>query len=444
MLELFKQVFESSYDGLAIRDADGYGIAINKAACRITSYSESEFVGSNIHDVLKNGIINDSITLDVLKHEKPVTKVINIRGSGVLMTGSPIKNAKGQVTHVVLIIRDIAELNKLKIDQILSIALKMKHHHKGNMKIHEEIPVFPDIIAKSPEFQKILAICAKIAKVDTTILIHGESGTGKEVLLNYIHRLSKRANEPLIKVNCAAIPSNLLESELFGYEKGAFTGADSRGKPGLFEQANGGTIFLDEIGDMPLDLQVKLLRVLQEFEITRIGGRKSIRINVRVVSATNKNLEQLVNEGKFRQDLFYRLNIIPITIPPLRERVEDIAPLAYHFLEKTNRKYGLTKRFSDDTIQLFEDSKWPGNIREMENLIERLAVTIDHDDIQWSDLPFLHSTENPNQRTLKKILQDLEKKIIMEKLKEYKTTRKAAEVLGISQSSLVKKLQRFK
>ena len=444
MLELYKQVFDSTYDGLCIFDADGYGIAINKAGCRICSYTESEFVGTNVKDALKRGEINISVSQAVVKYKKPTTQIVNIRGTDVLLTGSPIKNEKGQITHVVLNIRDISELNKLKVDQILSIALKMKPHNSDNMKFHEEIPVYDGIVAKSPEFRKILAIGAKIAQVDTTVLIHGESGTGKEVLLNYIHRLSKRENQPLIKVNCAAIPPNLLESELFGYEKGAFTGADSRGKPGLFEQADGGTIFLDEIGDMPLDLQVKLLRVLQEFEITRIGGRKSIKINVRVVSATNKNLEQLVNEGSFRQDLFYRLNIIPITIPPLRERLEDIAPLAFHFLQKTNKKYGLTKRFADDTIHLFEDYEWPGNIREMENLIERLAVTIDHDDIQWTDLPFLHSSGNPHQRSLKKILQDLEKKIILENLKEYKTTRKTADVLGISQSSLVKKLQRLK
>ena len=402
MLELYKHVFDSTYDGLCIFDADGYGIAINKAGCRICSYTESEFVGTNVKDALKRGDINISVSQAVVKYKKPTTQVVNIRGTDVLLTGSPIKNEKGQITHVVLNIRDIAELNKLKVDQILSIALKMKHHDSDNMKIHEEIPVYDGIVAKSPAFRKILAIGAKIAQVDTTVLIHGESGTGKEVLLNYIHRLSKRENQPLIKVNCAAIPPNLLESELFGYEKGAFTGADSRGKPGLFEQADGGTIFLDEIGDMPLDLQVKLLRVLQEFEITRIGGRKSIKINVRVVSATNKNLEQLVNEGSFRQDLFYRLNIIPITIPPLRERLEDIAPLAFHFMQKTNKKYGLTKRFADDTIHLFEDYEWPGNIREMENLIERLAVTIDHDDIQWTDLPFLHSSKEPSSAVLEK------------------------------------------
>ncbi|MCM3763820.1 sigma-54-dependent Fis family transcriptional regulator [Neobacillus niacini] len=444
MLNLYKQVFDSTFDGLCIIDANGYGIAINKAACRICSFSESEFVGGNVKEAVKNGIISTSISQTVLKAKKPITQVVNIRGTDVLITGSPIKNEKNHITHVVLNIRDIGELNNLKIDQLLSIALKRKHHFSDSMKVHEEFQIDEEVIAKSPSFRRILSICAKIARVDTTVLIYGESGTGKEVVLNSIHRLSNRSNKPLIKVNCAAIPHNLLESELFGYEKGAFTGADSRGKPGLFEQADGGTIFLDEIGDMPLDLQVKLLRVLQDFEITRIGGRKSIKINVRVVSATNKNLERLVADGQFRQDLFYRLNIVPIHIPPLRERIEDIAPLAYHFLQKTNKKYGLTKRFADGTLHLFEEHKWPGNIREMENLIERLVVTIDHEEIQWADLPFVHPSEGtPLQRPLKKILQELEKKIIMEKLEEFKTTRKTAEVLGISQSALVKKLKRL-
>lgn len=437
-------MFDSSYDGLCIIDAKGFGVAINKAACRICSFKESEFVGTNVRDAVNNGTISDSVSLKVLKYKRPVTQVINIKGTDVLITGSPIKNSKNQISYIVLNIRDIGELNNIKIDQLLSIALKRKHHHTQDLALYDELPELDGIVAKSPSFRKVLTICAKIAQVDSTILINGESGTGKEVILNYIHRLSKRVNQPLIKVNCAAIPQHLLESELFGYEKGAFTGADSRGKPGLFEQANGGTIFLDEIGDMPLDLQVKLLRVLQEFEITRIGGRKSIKINVRVISATNKNLEQLVKDGLFRQDLFYRLNIIPIKIPPLRERIEDIAPLAYHFLQKTNNQYGLQKRFAYDTIHLFEEYDWPGNIREMENLIERLSVTIDHDEIQWTDLPFLHhSSGNPNQQPLKKILQDLEIKIINEKLKEFKTTRKTAAALGISQSALVKKLKRF-
>jgi len=289
---------------------------------------------------------------------------------------------------------------------------------------------------------QVLHLVQKVARVDSTVLLLGESGVGNEVIAKLIHRASNRAQGPLIKVNCAAIPQHLLESELFGYEKGAFTGADSRGKPGLFEQAEGGTIFLDEIGDMPLDLQAKLLRVLQELEITRVGGRKSVKVNVRVLSATHQSLEAMVERGTFRQDLYYRLNIIPIKIPPLRERKDDIMPLACFFLNKMNEKYGLDKRFHPDVFPFMEQYAWPGNIREMENLIERLSITVDQREIKISDFPFTLpkiDESNTKKTTLKELLEHVERNMIEQNLAEHKTTRKTAKVLGISQSSLVKK-----
>lgn len=302
-------------------------------------------------------------------------------------------------------------------------------------------------VAQSQEIIKVFLLAKKLAKVDSTLLILGESGVGKEVIVKYLHQESERANQPLIKVNCAAIPKHLLESELFGYEKGAFTGADSRGKPGLFEQANGGTIFLDEIGDMPIDLQVKLLRVLQEFEITRVGGRSSFKIDVRVVSATHRNLEEMVENGEFRKDLYYRLNIVPIKIPALRERKADIVPLAFYFLNKMNKKNRLNKRFHPEIIRFFEEYPWPGNIRELENLIERLVVTADLEQIGLEDLPpsMLQGLELKQnvKSTLKEIIEKVERKIIKEKIQEYKTTRSTAKELGISQSALVKKMKRL-
>ncbi|WLR57337.1 sigma 54-interacting transcriptional regulator [Mesobacillus subterraneus] len=445
MDKLLEKMFANSFDGICIIDANGFGVMMNRAASKICSFPIDEFVGNNVKDALRDGSIDDSVSLKVLKYKKPVTKVVNIRGVDVLITGSPIKDEQNRMTHVVLNIRDIGELNNIKIESLLSIALKKKNSNSLPAEnIHDVIPEMEGVIAKSPPIQEVLKVALKVARVDSTVLIHGESGVGKEVILKVIHSFSNRSSQPLIKVNCSAIPQHLLESELFGYERGAFTGADNRGKPGLFEQANGGTIFLDEIGDMPLDLQAKILRVLQEFEIMRVGGRKSIKINARVVSATNKNLDELVKEGKFRQDLFYRLNIVPLYIPPLRERPEDIAPLAFHFLHEKNKKYHLMKRFAPNTIHLLEEYDWPGNVREMENLIERLVVTTENDEICWSDLPFIRSSrQNIPQKSLKSILTEVEKKIIYEKLDELKTTRKTAAALGISQSTLVKKLQRF-
>lgn len=432
-----------SYDGLCVLDKDGTGLYMNPAAAAICNYSIEEFVGHNINEAVKKGEISDSVTSLVARKRQVITKIINIRGVDVLITGTPLLNEDGTVSKVILNVRDIYELNNLKMDQLLSIALKNRQAVVDEFPL-DPLPDLEHIVAKSKAFRNVIKLILRITKVDSTVYLRGESGVGKEVVVNLLHQYSARANKPLIKVNCSAIPAPLLEAELFGYEKGAFTGADQRGKPGLFEQADGGTILLDEIGDMPLDLQAKILRVLQEHEVMRIGGRQTIPLNIRVVSATNKDLHELVKEGKFRLDLYYRLNIVPIEIPPLRERKEDIAPLAYYFLQKKNAKYHLNVKFAPGTIHLFSDYDWPGNVREMENMIERLVVMSENNEISWSDLPFIH--EQPHkilQKPLKELLLEIEHKIILEKMQQYKTTRKTAEVLGISQSALVKKLQRF-
>jgi PAS domain S-box-containing protein len=443
---LLQSIFQSSYDGIYVADAKGNGIMVNEAYTRITGVPGEEIIGKNLRELEKEEIISESVTLKVLEKKKPITIVQKVRGKEVLVTGNPIFDEGGEITHVVTNVRDISELNRLKLELQQSKALTQKYLNEiQDFKMKESIHLLLDgIVAHSKEIIDVLRLVQKVAKVDSTVLILGESGVGKEVIVKMIHKASDRAKHPLVKVNCAAIPHHLLESELFGYEKGAFTGADSRGKPGLFEQANGGTIFLDEIGDMPLDLQVKLLRVLQEFEITRIGGRKSVKVDVRVISATNKPLEKMMETGAFRQDLYYRLNIVPIKIPPLRERKADIAPLAYFFLNKMNERYGFNKKFHPEVISFMEQYSWPGNIREMENLIERLVVTVDHDEIKICDLPFHPLTaEVRKETTLKELLEDVERKMIQQKLAEYKTTRKTAKVLGISQSALVKKIQKL-
>ncbi|WP_400163668.1 sigma-54 interaction domain-containing protein [Brevibacillus sp. TJ4] len=446
-MKLLDSIFQSSYDGIYVADANGYGIMVNEAYTRITGVLANELIGTNLQDLVNQGILSESVTLKVLDKKRPMTIVQKVREKEVLVTGNPIFDERGNITYVVTNVRDISELNRLKLELQKSKALSKKYLDEiEDFKTKESVRLLQDgVVAHSKEIINVLHLAQKIAKVDSTVLILGESGVGKEVIVKLIHKASDRSHHPLIKVNCAAIPQHLLESELFGYEKGAFTGADSRGKPGLFEQANGGIIFLDEIGDMPLELQVKLLRVLQEFEITRVGGRKTIKINVRVISATNKALDQMVENGQFRQDLYYRLNIIPIKIPPLRERKADIAPFAYFFLNKTNERYGFSKKFNPEVIHLMEQYEWPGNIREMENLIERLTVTVDHDEIQVEDLPFrmIDNETRREQVTLKDVTDDVERKMIEKKLAEYKTTRKTAQVLGISQSALVKKMQRL-
>jgi PAS domain S-box-containing protein len=442
-------IFQSSYDGIYVSDNKGVGIMVNQAYSRITGVKSHELLGKSMKTVVENGVVSESVTMKVLDEKTPQTIIQVVKGKELLVTGNPVFNQNGEITYVVTNVRDISDLNNIKTELYQSKLLTERYMSEiKDFEKRELIHMHLDgIVAQSQEIMKVFHLAKKVAKVDSTVLILGESGVGKEGIVNYLHRESDRADKPLIKVNCAAIPEHLLESELFGYEKGAFTGANSNGKPGLFEQANGGTIFLDEIGDMPIDLQVKLLRVLQELEIRRVGGRNSFKINVRVISATNMNLEEMVDKRDFRRDLYYRLNIVPIKVPPLRERKADIVPLGFYFLNKNNIKYRLNKQFHPEVIRFLEEYLWPGNVRELENLIERLVVTTDGDEITMKDLPpgMYQNIESRKSEKgkLKEIIANIERKIIKEQMEESKTTRRAAKELGISQSALVKKMQKL-
>ncbi len=445
-------IIDSGFDGVYIADHLGRGLKINEAYTRLTGVCASKLIGRTMTEVVNEGIVSESVTLKVLKYKKPMTIMQRINNKEFLVTGSPVFNDRQQITHVVTNIRDLSELNELKRE--LSESKKYTEKILNEFKSREEVKhLLYGVIAHSKETIDVITIIKKVCKVDSTVMLLGETGVGKEVFANMIHMNSHRVKQPYIKVNCAAIPGPLLESELFGYEKGAFTGADRNGKIGLFEKANGGTIFLDEIGELSLELQVKLLRVLQEFELRRIGGTEPIKVDVRVISATNQDLEQLVKEGRFRADLFYRLNIVPINIPPLRKRIADIAPLAYYFINKVNETYQFSKRFHPEVIYAMEQYEWPGNIREMENLIERVAVTTDHDELTLADFPVEMFTDiekktyrgdTTTEIDLKSAVQDLEKRLIKAAMQKHKTTRRAAQSLQISQSTLVKKMQKLR
>ncbi|PJW13737.1 transcriptional regulator [Geobacillus sp. Manikaran-105] len=446
-LALYENVINASYDPIFIADKRGYGIKMNEAYTRVTGITEDQLIGRHLKDVVKDGIISESVSLKVLQEKRRVTIIQHVNGKDLLVTGNPIFDENGDVSYVVTNLRDISALKHLEQELMKTKALADRYLQQIKVYQHREDTIRHEgVIANSPNMLRVIHLAQKIAPFNSTVLLLGESGVGKEVIANLIQKWSPRSDKPFIKVNCAAIPKELIESELFGYEKGAFTGADSRGRPGLFEQAHTGTIFLDEIGEMPLSLQGKLLRVLQEFEVTRIGGRRTIKIDVRVISATNQDLESLVKQGKFREDLYYRLNIIPIHIPPLRERQEDIPLLAHYFLERVNQKYRLHKQFTDDALLAMKSYAWPGNVREMQNLIERLVITTETDHITALHLPFSHSTSlemKQASKTLKDMVRNLERELILKAISEYKTTRKAAQVLGISQSALVKKMQRL-
>ena len=323
----------------------------------------------------------------------------------------------------------------------------------------QESPV--DIIAESTAVRQVLQDSIRVAHYDVPVLLLGESGTGKEIFASIVHSSSQRRYEPYVTLNCSAISTNLLEAELFGYEPGAFTGASAKGKPGFFEVASKGTIFLDEIGDMPLESQAKLLRVLQDGEFYKVGGVEPIKTNARIVAATNRDLQAMVEQGTFRRDLYYRLNVIPIHMPALRDRKEDVAPLLLHFLYIYNQNYGTNKRFSEDLIRLLQDYDWPGNVRELKNLVKRLIIMSVDDEIGpehfyriWSG-ELKETAEEASEAAqeegvvvnglppLNKAVEEVERTLVERALEKGGTTRKAAELLGVSQSSIMRKIREY-
>lgn len=325
---------------------------------------------------------------------------------------------------------------------------KIRKLEQTNLYLNEELSqTFPEIIGESKAMQAIFELVDKIAAGDSTILIEGESGTGKELVARAIHRKSDRSEMPFVRVNCGALNDNLLESELFGHEKGAFTGAIKQRK-GRFELAEGGTLFLDEIGDISPTMQVKLLRVLQEKEFERVGGEETIKCDVRVISATNKNLQQSVSENKFREDLFYRLSVIPFTLPALRERKEDIEILVNFFIEKLAKK-NKQPSISEEVMQVFKSHSWPGNIRELENLIERLLVISGEEEIKLQDVvQYLGqgstTTNNLNGLPLDEAMARFEKNLIQHAMKQANGVKnRAAKILGIRTSALYYKLEKY-
>jgi len=439
-------VIESLDDGIVVADAQCIIVRANDAYQHMTGIIAKEFVGKHVRDLLKQGYMNKSVTEMVLERRSKVN-VMDIRnGKDLLMSASPVFDESGNISYVVTAVRDVSQLNELKGKLAESEQIRDKYFHELEHLRSQQS--FQKIITKDPEMQKKLEMSYHVANVDSNVLILGETGVGKELIAQLIHRASKRAKQPFIKINCGAIPPNLLESEFFGYESGAFTGALKEGKPGLFELAQGGTIFLDEVGELSLDLQVKVLRAIQDKEITRIGGKKPILLDIRIVAATNRDLEVMVQEKEFREDLYYRLSVVPILIPPLRDRKEDILALVAEFLGKFNRKYGYQKWIHPDVMDVFLEHNWPGNIRELENTIERLVVTHREDCIGINALAetSLRSLKpsTGDITSLEACLESEERRLIAEAYRTTGSTRKAAKILKISQSSMVNKMKKYK
>jgi transcriptional regulator with PAS, ATPase and Fis domain len=429
LYEELNAVINSSYDGIVVVDENGNLMQSNAA------YNKMEL------DI--DAIIN-SISKEAINKSGSVTLVHRFPdGREILLTANPVryKNSR-KINRVVINCRDISELISLRREVETSKELSEIYHQE--LETLRTKYLGHTIVCNSQAMRNILDLAIRVARVDSTILIQGESGVGKDVVARLIHKASRRARAPFIRINCGAIPENLLESELFGYEPGAFTGARREGKPGLLELAHRGTLFLDEIAELPLSLQVKLLNVLQDGEVTRLGGIRPVSVDLRLIAATNKNLDSLVKKGLFRADLYYRLNVVPITIPSLRERRSDIPALIIHFLRKYNEKYKLNKSIAADAMEYLVNYKWPGNVRELANLIERLVVINAHDNITTKDLPtiFLQPGRNLHPGFTEKGFGS-EKELIEELYNRLRSTRKVAEALGVHQSTVVRKMKKY-
>ncbi len=450
-LKEIQSIIESSYDGILIADNTGKVEMVNSAWERLCGIKREDIVGKVTAEMVERGFYNKSVVQNTLMTKKITTIMLEMtsgdkKGQKILATGNPEVNENGELVRVIANIRNITELENLKSQLEESKQLTQKYSSEIE-EMRKQQQKFPDIVAESPEMRGTMEIVVRAADVDATVLITGESGVGKEIVSKYLHKLSKRSEGPFIKINCAAIPANLLESELFGYMPGAFTGASKQGKIGLFELANDGTLLLDEIGELPVELQVKLLRVIQGKELTRIGGDKPIKVNSRLIAATNRDLKKMMEVGEFREDLYYRLNIINIHIAPLRGRLEDIPSLIMFFLDKYAEKHNRKKTITMPAVEILREYPWPGNIRELENLVERLIVLTEDEEIKEEHIPDIYKVDKVQDSTvqingimpLKEAVTEVERQLLQRAKDKYGSTRKMAKALGVDQSTIVRK-----
>ncbi|MCQ2547036.1 MAG: sigma 54-interacting transcriptional regulator [Clostridia bacterium] len=461
-LDQILPVFEGITDAVFIDNADGICQWCNNACEEMYDIDYDEIVGRSVDDLESSGIFTPSVTKRVLDEKREITIIHENRfGKRLLTTGSPVflpmtsgdwvaagggRYAR-QIAFIVTTSRDITQISRSKKDAPAPAATILKAR---NLKQLDEKDIYNEsLVSESSAMKNVIALAKRLSTVNSTVLITGESGVGKGLLAKTLHEEGNRWKGPFVTVNCGAIPDNLIESELFGYVAGAFTGSRAGGKQGLFEAAQDGTIFLDEISELPLNLQVKLLQVIQERQITPVGGTKPIPIDVRIISATNRDLEALVKEGQFREDLYYRLNVVPINVPPLRERHDDILPLIQKNLAKCNNELGENKTISSDALSVLLKYPWPGNIRELQNIIERLVITTSHNLISEEDIFIFIKQEadkieeNYDDTSLANALERAEKEILSQALENYKSTRAIAKVLKVSQPTIVRKLNKY-
>lgn len=444
MQERLQMILESVQDGICVVDRSGEVTYVNPSYLRIVHKTPEMVVGQNVFEkaadgnrcaVLRSGIAR----IGSIRHKKD--------GTTIVANVNPIF-VDGEIAGVVSVIKDITEIQTL-MERLSQVSAKAEYLEQELLRTKKTAQAFANYIGKSGKVVDVLALASKAAASSANVLIRGESGTGKEVIAEGIHYASGRRRGPFIRVNCGAIPGALLESELFGHEKGAFTGAVRR-KLGKFELANHGTIFLDEIGELDKNLQVKLLRVLQQKEFDRVGGEETIHVDVRIIAATNRNLEEMVHEGTFRDDLYYRLNVIPIILPPLRDRPDDIPLLVEHFIEKISKENKKDVRgITPEAMQMFMHYRWPGNVRELENVIERVITLMDSDLITEELLPSYIKGDIAGREIRGQAddtvlpWEEYEKQIIANALRQGTSFNGAAKLLRISHKTVAAKARKY-
>lgn len=449
---LLKSMVDALPDGALVVDPKGRVLAVNEQGARLCGLSAHTMEGQLLADLSRLANWLPPVLELALEAKERRSFIQEVEGRRLVTSATPLRDPDGLPLGVLGLLRDITELDRLQrtVERLQHTQERYKDELQG---LRHSWAERDEVVAVSEPLRRVLELVERVARVDSTVLLLGESGAGKGVVARHLHRLSPRAQGPFIKVDCASIPESLMESELFGYESGAFTGARRAGKSGIIEQAQGGTLFLDEIAEVPLPLQAKLLQVIQERRFTRVGGIKPTVVDVRLLAGTHRDLQEMVRQGQFRSDLYYRLNVVPVTIPPLRERPDDIPVLARHFLDRFQARYRVERQLHPEVVEAFLRYPWPGNVRELENMIERLVVTAEGSQVRLADLPpplqdsgrgGLPRVEVHEIMPLKEALEETERLLLTEALRRFGSTTRVGQALGIHQSTAVRKLQKLR
>ncbi|WP_035063866.1 sigma-54 interaction domain-containing protein [Nitratidesulfovibrio termitidis] len=452
ILKNFRNIIDIFSDGIYISDRDGTTLLVNRMYEKLTGLRQDELRGRNVNALVEEGVFDRILNPEIVRSKRPSTSVQNVRGEKkIILRGYPVLDETGEVCLVVTFARDITMITQFR-DQIAQQKQLIDEFHERLESMIQTGVSSAQPIFLSEAMLSLVARLQRVAGTDATLLLLGETGVGKDVLARLAHEHSPRNEHMFLKIDCGSIAPNLIESELFGYVPGAFSGANAKGKAGYFEMAEGGTVFLDEIGELPLPMQTKLLRVLQDQEVTRVGATQPRKVDVRIIAATNRDLGDDVRTGKFRSDLFYRLSVAVLQIPPLRERREDIAPLARHFLERYASKYRRSMEIAESTLEALESYSWPGNVREMQNFIQGMVVTGDRPTITCSDLP-PHMAEEcrpglaytmpemQEPRALREIMDEIEREILERAITRHGSVNKVARLFKVSRTTIFRKLR---